>query len=73
MKKIDQKALNEIRKTMPAAIAQEIINVQPMDEAGKALLALYDGLSKNPKTEAQLRAEGYRPVSHMGLMWIKDK
>lgn len=49
-------------------IARQLLSVQPMNEAGKALHSLY----KNSKSREELINEGYKPVSRMGLMWIKD-
>lgn len=49
-------------------IAKELISVQPMDEACEAFYQLY----KNSKSQEELAREGYKPVSRMGLMWIKD-
>lgn len=46
-------------------IAKELISVQPM---GEAFYQLY----KNSKSQEELAREGYKPVSRMGLMWIKD-
>jgi len=39
-----------------------------MGEAGKALTELY----KQSKSKEELLADGYKPVSDMGLMWIKE-
>ena len=54
-------------KTFDDKLAEEILSVQPMDEAGKALAELY----RLAKTEDELKSEGYVPVSHLGLMWVK--
>lgn len=55
-------------KKIAEDIAKEILSVQPMDEAGKALKQLYE----QSKSKEQLINEGYKPVSRVGLMWIKD-
>lgn len=36
-----QKLIDMIRKSEPARISNELVDVQPMDEAGKALGELY--------------------------------
>lgn len=40
--------IEQLRSVMPARIAEEIVSVQPMDEAGKALGDLYQILKDNP-------------------------
>jgi len=55
-------------KKIAEDIAKEILSVQPMDEAGKALNQLY----KQSKSKEQLINESYKPVSGLGLMWIKN-
>lgn len=59
--------MNNEGKSIADMIALEILSVQPMDEAGKALSELY----KHSKSTPQLNDEGYKPVSQMGLMWVK--
>ena len=54
-----------IGKSIAQSIAEELVNVQPMD--GSALKALMD----NAKSPKELAAEGYVPVSQLGLMWMK--
>lgn len=53
-------------KDFAQRLAEQIVSVQPMDEAFKRLYEM-------SKSADQLRSEGYRPVSRLGLMWIKDK
>ena len=55
-------------KNFAEDIARQLVSVQPMDGSGKALNELY----KQSKTKEELIAEGYNPVSNMGLMWIKE-
>lgn len=55
-------------KSIAEDIARQLISVQPMDEAGKALTELY----KQSKSKEELLADGYKPVSNMGLMWVKE-
>lgn len=50
----------------PQNIAEQLINVQPMpDDCLK-------GFRELSKSEQELRAEGYQPVSGLGLMWTKE-
>lgn len=57
----------EMRKTFMDKIASDILSVQPMSPT------LLDGVFENAKTRDQLITEGYKPVSQMGLMWIKKE
>jgi hypothetical protein len=50
----------------PKKLAEELISVQPMPD--NAIKDLYEA----SKSEEELRAEGYKPVSGLGLTWIKD-
>lgn len=45
---LDLNRIDMIRKTIPSQIAKEIVSVQPMEEAGKAYLELYELLKANP-------------------------
>lgn len=54
-------------KNTAEEIANQIINVQPIQS--DAIKTLYE----ESKTKEELEAEGYKPVSNIGLMWIKDK
>ena len=47
-------------------IAEEIVSVQPMDTN------IIKNLCKNSLTPKQLEEQGYKPVSGMGLMYVKD-
>jgi hypothetical protein len=47
-------------------IAKQLVNVQPMSSD------CLEGLRELSKSEQELRAEGYKPVSGLGLMWIKE-
>lgn len=51
----------------PEKLAEELISVQPM--SNDAIKPLYEASKK----EGQLKAEGYKPVSGLGLMWIKEE
>ena len=44
----------------------EIISVQPMDQT------IMKDLYNASKSEEDLKAEGYKPVSRLGLLWIKE-
>lgn len=54
-----------IKKT-PKAIAEEICSVQPIPGD------VFNKLLSISKSREELIAEGFRPVSSIGLMWIKD-
>jgi hypothetical protein len=47
-------------------IANEIVSVQPMPE--DVIKKLYE----QSMTKEELKKEGYKPVSRLGLMWVKD-
>ncbi|QDJ96498.1 hypothetical protein Xoosp13_312 [Xanthomonas phage Xoo-sp13] len=66
MNKFSDVELRElIRKVFPAKIANDLVNVQPINTDA------YAGLIKNGLTEEELIAQGYEPVSSTGLLWIK--
>ena len=52
-------------QTTAQKIAEEICSVQPMSNN------LIADLIKESKSPEELKAEGYEPVSNLGLMWIK--
>jgi DNA-directed RNA polymerase subunit F len=47
-------------------IANEIVSVQPMSDD------LIKELYEQSMTKEELKKEGYKPVSRLGLMWVKD-
>lgn len=49
----------------PKKLAEELISVQPMPD--NAIKGLYE----ISKSKEELEAEGYKPVSGLGLMWVK--
>jgi len=55
-----------IDKDMARKIAEEIISVQPMDPE------LFKKLTDNSMSKEELIANGYKPVSSLGLMWTKE-
>lgn len=55
-----------IRKQTIEVLAEEIVRVQPIDP--NLIIDLY----KISKNKEELEQEGYRPVSEMGLIYIKD-
>ena len=58
-----------IRDSYYKMIEQEILSVQPMDEARVAL----EFLIKDSMSEKDLIEEGYKPAcDHSRLIWIKD-
>jgi len=60
------KLLAEMRKTLPNQLAEELLSVQPMDND------VVSDLYKVSMTETELKEQGYKPVSNMGLMWTKN-
>ena len=67
MDKAKAKLLAEmIRNTMPDQIAKELISIQPM--GNNVISDLY----KVSLTETELKEQGYKSVSDMGLMWTKN-
>lgn len=63
----DKKVLiPRIKGIDPNVLAAEICSVQPMPDNGLA------DLYKNALSREELIAKGYKPVSNLGLMWIKD-
>lgn len=46
-------------------IANEIVSVQPMSSD------LIKELYEQSMTKEELKKEGYKPVSRLGLMWVK--
>jgi hypothetical protein len=52
--------------TLAEQMANEIVSVQPMPS--NIVKELYE----QSMTKEQLKAEGYKPVSRLGLMWIKE-
>lgn len=55
-----------IRNTLPDQIAKELISVQPMGNN------VVSDLYKVSMSETELKEQGYKPVSNMGLMWTKN-
>lgn len=69
LKRMQEKLKNtitKIRELYPNILAEEIVNVQPI--TNDALTPLFE----SAKTEEELKREGYRPVSRLGFMWIKE-
>jgi hypothetical protein len=59
------KLLAETRLDSPQKLAEELVSVQPMPS--DSISALY----AVSKSKEELEAEGYKPVSKIGLMWVK--
>lgn len=51
----------------PNVLAADICSVQPMPS--DAIANLY----KEAKSTEELKAEGYEPVSNLGLIWVKKE
>jgi DNA-directed RNA polymerase subunit F len=54
------------KASLAEQIANEIVSVQPMPK--DAIKKLYE----QSMTREELKKEGYKPVSRLGLMWVKD-
>ena len=52
-----QAILAMLRETKPAELAAQLVSVQPMDEAGKALGELYELLKANPDKHLVITAK----------------
>lgn len=61
-----EEALEHVRGLYPHSIAEQITSVQPMPSD------VLSSLIKYAKTDAELIEAGYRPVSEIGLLWVKD-
>ncbi len=57
----------EPKKYSVEEIAEQIVRVQPIPSD------TFSKLYSITMTEQELRDEGYKPVSRIGLMWIKDE
>lgn len=57
--------LIKIRESAPADIAKQLVSVQPVDPEP------FLKMVKHAQSKEQLEAAGFRPVSHLGLMWVK--
>ena len=58
----------ETGKEIADRIAKEILEVQPMNGALDGLKTLYE----NSLSKEELERQGYKPVSRLGLMWVKE-
>ena len=54
-----------LHKAVPVTVAESLVGVQPMDPQ------FFQHTARHGMNEAQLRLEGYEPVSSLGLMWVK--
>ena len=62
----DKVLISKIRNVVADEIAEQLCSVQPIDPQ------LIQNLFKAAKSEAELRAEGYEPVSQdTRMMWVK--
>lgn len=57
--------LPKIRELTPANIAKQLLSVQPVDPEP------FLKMVKHAQSKEQLEAAGFRPVSHLDLMWVK--
>ena len=65
-----KRLLEQLRKHSPLSIAEDILSVLPM---GKDVQDAMQTILEDGKTAQELIAEGYRPVSSIGLVWVKDE
>ncbi len=63
--KIDQEIMDKIRKIIPQSIAESIVNIDPMPDN------IIKELIENSSNTSKLIEDGYKPVSNLGLLWIK--
>jgi hypothetical protein len=63
---IDRILLPKIRQTIPNKIAEEICSVEPIK------IFSFKELIDNAMSKQNLINSGYKPVSELGLMWIKN-
>jgi hypothetical protein len=56
-----------VRTNTISQIAESILSVQPMPTDG------FQILYNNSKSEIELVSDGFEPVSHHKLMWIKKE
>ena len=53
-------------KIDPKKIAEELVSVQPMPND------CLKGLYEHSLSEKELKEQGYKPASKIGLMWVKE-
>jgi hypothetical protein len=63
---ITPEMIEEIRKKTPLEIAKAIVEIQPINHP-----ILMENLLAVAKSDKELQEGGYKPVSRMGLLWIK--
>jgi hypothetical protein len=57
--------IEQVRRTRPDEIAKEICSVQPLSDD------VLRYLTSEASTDADLIEHGFRPVSSLGLVWIR--
>jgi len=57
--------MNKLGREIAEKMASEIVNIQPMPNG------VMQKLLENSKHENDLIREGYKPVSHFKLLWMK--
>jgi len=66
MSEFNKKILDAVRKTLPNKIAEELINVQPIDSDD--IKTLYE----NSVDESELIEKGFEPIdNNTKLIWVK--
>lgn len=59
--------IRKVREILVNDMAQQICSVQPM------VINQLQHLYEVGETTEELKKRGYRPVSRIGLMWVKDE
>lgn len=54
-------------KSIAEQIGEQLVSVQPMPND------CFKNLYEASKTEDELRKDGYKPVSGLGLIWVKNE
>jgi len=65
--KVKRVLMPVIKGIDPNVLAADICSVQPMPSDAIA------NFFKEAKSREELKAEGYEPVSSLGLMWVKKE
>ena len=64
---MDQELIARLRKVMPEETAKELNAVEPMPSTGM------EELLDQARSAEWLQANGYEPVSRLGLIWRKKE
>jgi hypothetical protein len=64
MSLVSPEMMKLLRSTAVSAIAEDLVSVQPMDEAGKAFKELYDILAENPNSHLVITCKRERELQN---------